>query len=254
MKKYAPRVGIITGATSGIGRATALELLKHDYWHVLGCGRRADRLDTLASQLGEADERFIGVAEDVLEDGVITRLAEHAMTDFKMPPSLFVLCAGRGLRGTVLSSDSDLWRDTFELNVLATLRQMREVSAILLANTTGDDVAKDIVVIGSTVGRQVSAANPVYGATKFAIHSVVESLRQELAGYNIRVTLVEPGFVQTEFQAVAEYDASWMQQVVADCGPLLMPEDIARTIVFSVSQPCHVHIDDIRIRPTRQKV
>ncbi|ATS51818.2 SDR family NAD(P)-dependent oxidoreductase [Xanthomonas citri pv. phaseoli var. fuscans] len=113
---------------------------------------------------------------------------------------------------------------------------------------------QDIVVIGSTVGRTLSAGNPVYGATKFALHSLVESLRQELASSLIRVTLIEPGFVRSGFQQSAGYDMNAFDTLERDLGPFLSAEDVARSIRFVLDQPPHVHIDDIRLRPTRQRV
>lgn len=121
------------------------------------------------------------------------------------------------------------------------------------AEADGGSQVRDIVVIGSTVGRQVSAANPVYGSTKFAVHSLVEALRQEVCALNIRVTLIEPGFVRSGFQEAAGYDTAWFEGVAAASGPLLVPEDVAEVVQFVLDRPKHVHLDDIRLRPTRQK-
>jgi NADP-dependent 3-hydroxy acid dehydrogenase YdfG len=109
-------------------------------------------------------------------------------------------------------------------------------------------------VIGSTVGREVSARNPVYGSTKFALHSLVESLRRAVSASGVRVTLIEPGFVRSGFQDSAGYDREWFADVERASGPLLVPDDVARVVRFVVEQPPHVHVDDIRLRPTRQVV
>lgn len=249
------RLAVITGATSGIGRATALELLKSPQWAVVGCGRREQRLAEMQDLAARQDRVFAGLAADASTPGLIGQLCALAQQRTGLAPSLFVLSAGRGLRGTLLTSDADAWPQVFETNVLALLRQLRECARWLVADVASATagVPRDIVVMGSTAGRVVSAANPVYGATKFAVHSAVESLRQEVAPHGVRVTLVEPGFVRTEFQDVAGYEPAFMQQIEADCGPLLTPEDVARVIAFAVTQPAHVHIDDIRLRPTRQK-
>ena len=102
--------------------------------------------------------------------------------------------AGRGLPGTVLGSDPARWEEMLSANYLAVLRQLRACAErfVALAKGDGGRQARDIVVLGSTVGRQVSAANPVYGSTKFALHSLVEALRQEVCGYGVRVSLIEP--------------------------------------------------------------
>jgi NADP-dependent 3-hydroxy acid dehydrogenase YdfG len=127
-------------------------------------------------------------------------------------------------------------------------------ASLFVRNSTNNAQVQDIVVIGSTVGRQVSAFNPVYGATKFALHSLVEGLRQEICEHNIRVSLIEPGFVISEFQESAGYDMQWFRQLEQESDPFLTPEDVARAVNSIASQPAHVHIDDIRLRPTRQRV
>ena len=111
---------------------------------------------------------------------------------------------------------------------------------------------RDIVVLGSTVGRHISPFSSMYGSTKFAVNSLAEAARRELGPKGIRVTLVEPGFVVSEFQGVAGYDPEWFKGVVERIGPVLTPADVARTVGFIVSQPAAVHINDIVIRPTRQ--
>ena len=111
----------------------------------------------------------------------------------------------------------------------------------------------DLIVIGSTVGRHISPFSSMYGATKFAINSLAEGLRRELAQYGIRVSLIEPGIVESEFQQVAGYDDKWKSDYFEKVGPVLQPEDVARSITFLASQPAHVHLNDIMIRSTKQE-
>lgn len=245
------RVAVVTGASSGIGAAT-VRALAADGWAVVATARRADRLDELARAGGEV----LGVPGDVTEDGLVDRLRSAATDRWGQTPDAFVLSAGRGLAGTLLGSDERQWRNLYEVNVLAVARQLRACATALRqeARADTDRTVRDIVVIGSTVGRQVSAFNPVYGSTKFAVHGLTEGLRQEVCEDNIRTTLVEPGFVRSEFQENAGYDMVWFDAVDKQYGPLLAPEDVARTIAFVLAQPAHVHLDTIRIRPTRQKV
>jgi NADP-dependent 3-hydroxy acid dehydrogenase YdfG len=92
----------------------------------------------------------------------------------------------------------------------------------------------------------------MYGSTKFAVHGLTEGLRREVAPKGIRVTLVEPGFVVSEFQGVAGYKEEWFKGVVDRIGPVLEPADVARAVTFVCSQPAHVHAGDVLIRPTRQ--
>jgi NADP-dependent 3-hydroxy acid dehydrogenase YdfG len=112
--------------------------------------------------------------------------------------------------------------------------------------------AADIVIIGSVVGRHISPFSAVYGASKFAVHSLAEGLRREVGPKGIRVSLVEPGVVISGFQDGAGYSDEMVQTFEDKFGPLLHGEDVANAIHFIVSQPPHVHISDIMVRPTRQ--
>ena len=110
----------------------------------------------------------------------------------------------------------------------------------------------DIVVLGSTVGRNVSPFNSVYGSTKFAVHGAAEGLRRELGPKGVRVSLLEPGIVASAFQESAGYDPEWFASYSEEIGPVLSPEDVADVVGFLVSRPPHVNVGDITIRPTRQ--
>jgi NADP-dependent 3-hydroxy acid dehydrogenase YdfG len=112
--------------------------------------------------------------------------------------------------------------------------------------------AADIVVIGSVVGRHISPFSAVYGATKFAVHALTEGLRREVGPKGVRVSLVEPGIVVSGFQDAAGYGDEMVKNFEDKFGPLLRGEDVANSIHFIVSQPPHVHLSDIMIRPTRQ--
>jgi NADP-dependent 3-hydroxy acid dehydrogenase YdfG len=222
----------------------------------LANGRRRERLARLEAEFDREARTVFGFYGDATREGLVSEIFALADKRWGSLPDIFVLCAGRGLPGTLLGSDSRKWRELIEINYIAALHQLRECASSFVrqAEREGCRLVKDIVVIGSTIGRQVSPFNPVYGSTKFAIHSVVEALRQEVCSRNIRATLIEPGFVMSEFQAVAGYDPQWFKSIEADMGPLLGPEDVARAVDFVIDQPMHVHLDDIRIRPTRQKV
>ncbi|MBY5420082.1 SDR family NAD(P)-dependent oxidoreductase [Rhizobium leguminosarum bv. viciae] len=241
------RVALVTGASSGIGRAAAMRLAE-DGMKIFATGRRTEALASLAI----AQPNIRTHSADLASFGVLGQLLRSAAEAFGADPSVVLLAAGRGLRGGLLSSDPAQWEELIRVNQLSMMSQMRDAAEFLMTRSVPGQVA-DIVIIGSTVGRQVSAMNPVYGATKFAVHSLCESLRQELCGHGIRVTLIEPGFVKTNFQQTAGYDEGWFAALEAESGPFLQPEDIASTVSFVVSQPSHIHLDDIRIRPTRQK-
>ena len=113
------------------------------------------------------------------------------------------------------------------------------------------DSASDIVVIGSVVGRHVSEFSTVYGASKSAVHALAEGLRRELSPSGVRVSLVEPGACLTGFQSSAGYSDDIIRTMTDQYGPLLDVNDIANTIHYIVSQPPHVHLCDVVVRPTR---
>lgn len=249
------KIAIITGATSGIGEAT-LNIFAKKGIPVIANGRRQDRLDKIMSELNREQQIIFGYCGDVIQQGLVTKLFHFAEKTCQLQPNTFILCAGHGLPGSILKSDADKWHRLLQTNYLAVLYQLKECATQFVKQAEQEKYrfVKDIVIIGSTIGRQISALNPVYGSTKFAVHSLAEALRQELCTKNIRVTLIEPGFVKSEFQAVAGYDQEWFQSVEKEIGPLLTAHDVASTIDFVVHQPIHVHLDDIRIRPTRQKI
>lgn len=248
------RVAVVTGASSGIGRAIAGRLFR-DGGLVVAGGRDVARLTSLAAEATQFPGEILPIAGDMTRPGYAEALLAAAEREWG-EATVFVASGGRGLPGTVLTSDDSEWEDLVEANYLGLMRQLRACAAAFVDQAKADErgQARDIVVIGSTVGRQVSAANPVYGSTKFAVHALVEALRQEVCAHNIRVTLIEPGFVRSGFQAAAGYDPAWFERVAEENGPLLVPEDIAETVAFVIDRPAHVHLDDIRIRPTRQRV
>jgi NADP-dependent 3-hydroxy acid dehydrogenase YdfG len=248
------RTAVVTGATSGIGQATAALFLTRGV-RVVANGRRPERLAGLQELIDDPDKHIITLSGDIREHDLIQRAFTAADAQWNAFPDLVVLCAGRGLPGSILTSDHTQWRSLLEENYLAILTQLRNTAQQFLAQAQNEDdpTVRDLVIIGSTVGREVSQANPVYGSTKFAVHSLTESLRRELCGHNIRVTLIEPGFVKSDFQRNAGYDPDWFADVERQNGPLLTPDDVASTIEFVISRPAHVHLDDIRIRATRQR-
>ena len=256
----ASRIGVITGATSGIGRAIAERLIAQGARVVVN-GRRKDKLDESVKALnsGRREPAAVGVMGDCAEPAVIEGLFAAAKKHFGADADAVVVNAGRGLAGGVLSSDTSQWEEMIRTNMLGAARLMRAAAEKMLAAIGVDpapDVwqkrAHDIVVIGSVVGRHVSPFSSMYGSTKFGVHGMTEGLRREVASKGIRVTLVEPGFVVSEFQGVAGYKEEWFRGVVEKIGPVLKPEDVARPVAFVLAQPANVHVSDVLIRPTRQ--
>lgn len=252
------RIGVVTGASAGIGEAVVRDLVG------AGCSlvanaRREEKLRALGAAVSK--DRVVAVAGDCADEGTIARMLDGARDRFgagKREADLIVVNAGRGLNGSVMTSDTSQWEEMIRTNLLGAARLIREAGHRMLKSGEGLSgpalvtSPRDIIVIGSTVGRHVSPFSSMYGATKFGLHGLVEGARRELGPKGVRVTLIEPGFVESEFQGVAGYDPKWVAEVFARIGPVLKPEDVARVVTFIASQPPSVHINDVMMRPTRQ--
>ncbi len=248
------RVAIVTGASAGIGRAVATHLAGAGASVVVNARREAP-LTALSRELGNG---ALAIAGDCADENTIRRMLDAAAGLSGREADLVVVNAGRGLNGSSITSNPDEWPEMIRTNIIGAAHLIREAGTRMLRASEGKsgpetlNTPRDIVVIGSVVGRHVSPFSSMYGATKFAIAGLVEGTRRELGPKGIRVTLIEPAFVESEFQGVAGYDPKWVAEVFARIGPVLNPDDIARTIHFVVSQPPHVHLSDVLIRPTRQ--
>ncbi len=248
------RIAVVTGATAGIGRATSLALASQGASVVVN-GRRGDRLDALVAEIESAGGRAFAVTGNACEQSVIDAMLDGAKSAFGREADLVVINAGRGLGGSIMTSDPDQWDSIFEINVMAAARMLRSAGQRLVGQCPeSDPVAKprDIVVLGSNVGRHISPFSSVYGSSKFAVGALAEATRRELGPKGVRVTLIAPGIVLSEFQEVAGYTDELVDGFKEKFEPLLEPEDIARMISFVVTQPAGVHACDIVIRSTRQ--
>ena len=246
------RIAVVTGASAGIGRAIASKLVA-DGARVVVNARRGDALRELVSELGE--DLALAVAGDAADDAVIAAMLDAARDRFGAEADLVVVNAGRGLKGGVSDSDTGQWEEMVRTNLLGAARLMREAAARMITLAGEEDWQerpRDIVVLGSNVGRHVSPFSSMYGSTKFAVGSLAEALRREIGPRGVRVTLVCPGVVRTEFQGVAGYDPDEFGAFMKRIGPVLEPRDIANMVGFVCGQPAHVHVNDIVIRPTRQ--
>ncbi|MCU0589616.1 MAG: SDR family oxidoreductase [Syntrophobacteraceae bacterium] len=239
---------IVTGASSGIGYATALELARWGAAVVIS-GRRGDRLDNLAREIAAQGGRALAVAGDASVEADIDRLFDAALAwaDGGAGVDILVANAGRGLAGGILDSDASRWREVYEINVLGTTHLLRRAARYMVQRKGGD-----IVVIGSVVGRNVSPFSGYYGSSKFAIGAVAEGLRREVCPHGVRVALVMPGVVLSEFQDVAGYNAENFGNAIAHFGKLLEPLAIAEGIRWLLTLPPHVNVSEIMIRPTGQ--
>lgn len=244
------RIAVVTGATSGIGEATARKFVEAGFG-VIGNGRSGDKLAALEAEIGPA---FRGVTGDAADVEVVERLFASADEQFGAAPDVVVVNAGRGLGGSVSNADLPQFDDVLRINVSGALALMKSAAQRMAAaqESVFPEAAADIVVIGSVVGRHISPFSAVYGASKAAVHSLTEGLRREVGPKGVRVTLVEPGAVLSGFQAVAGYSDEMVEGFKEKFGPVLTGEDVADAIHHVVTQPPHVHICDLVVRPTRQ--
>lgn len=254
------RLAVVTGATAGIGYAVVKELVGHGC-SVIANGRRPDRLKDLVLEF--SNESVQTVRGDTSDEKIVEAMFDAARDRFgdgRSEADLVVVNAGRGLKGSVVDSDTAQWEEMIRTNLLGAALVIRHAARRMLANLerlgsrgkTWRDHPHDIVVIGSTVGRNVSPFSSMYGSTKFGVHGLVEGARRELGPKGVRVTLIEPGFVVSEFQGVAGYDPEWFKGVVDRIGPVLEPADVVRALMAAITQPPWVHFNDITLRPTRQ--
>jgi NADP-dependent 3-hydroxy acid dehydrogenase YdfG len=223
-------VFLITGASSGIGAATAREAARAGYRLVLAA-RSEDRLRELAEELG-GEGRALVRRCDVTEWGEVDALASAARERFGRIDVVFAN-AGFGAKRGFEEETPDLWRSMVLTNVLGVAYTIRATLPALRES------AGHVLLTSSVAGRR-SLPGSLYSATKFAVTSMGESLRQEVDGTGIRVTIVEPGMVDTPF-------FSNRPGIEA-----LRAEDVARAVMFAVGQPRHVDVNEILIRPTAQ--
>ncbi len=235
---------LITGATSGIGLATAQLLATKSYKLIL-LGRRKDRLDSLQKELSSKTE--VKTFDFDLRD--TTQIQGFLMTQKSLLNKVQILINNAGLaRGADKIQDSNLEDidEMIETNLTALLHLTRGILPHLLQQDQGH-----IVNMGSVAGRIVYPNGAVYCATKFAVRAISDGLRMDLLGTPIRVTNIEPGMVNTEFSEVRLNSKEKADRVYQNMNPLTA-QDIAETILWCLERPAHVNIQELVIYPTDQ--
>ena len=232
-------VGIITGAGSGIGAAAAEDLATAGM-RVTLVGRRADRLEAVAARIGAAGGESIPEPGDIRDYAAMQAIVGRTLARWGRVDVL-VANAAAVEQSTISEGDPARWREVIETNVNGTLNTIRAVLPIMHEQGRGH-----IVIVASVSGRVTYVGEPAYVASKHALVAIGECLRQELIPKTIRVTLIEPALVATEFSDT-EYVRTKFRDVVA-----LSPAAVARTIRFALEQPIEVSISEIVIRPTNQ--
>lgn len=245
-------VALVTGASSGIGAATA-EQLAAEGAAVALVARRRDRLEELQERIGAAGGRSLIIEADVTSEDAVRAAVETAVAEFGRLDTV-VANAGVMLLGPIAEAPTEEWRRMVELNVLGLLYTAHAALPHLLA--AADQPPRhvaDLVLISSVAGRVARLGSGVYNATKHGVGAFAESLRQEVTQRHVRVSLVEPGAVDTE---LASHNRPEVQEGMrARFGGMerLEAEDISDAITYVVTRSRRVAVNELLIRPTEQQ-
>jgi len=241
------KVAIITGASSGIGEATALALAEQGA-HVALAARRADRLETLTQRITDSGGQAIPIVADVADEAQVREMVDKTKAQWGRI-DILVNNAGVMLLGPIDSANTEDWRRMMNINVLGLMYATHAVLPLMKVQGEGH-----IVNISSVAGRIARAGTGVYNATKWAVCAFSEALRQEVYKDKIRVTIIEPGVVATELpQHITDPRGKEQAQALYQSMTPLESQDIAAAIAYAVTQPPHVNVNEILIRPTEQE-
>jgi len=239
------RIALITGATSGIGEATARLLAKNNFSLIL-CGRRKDRLEKLQNELSE-ETRVTTLSFDVRNRGEVKREINSLTGDWKKIDVLINNAGNAHGLDPIQSGNVDDWDAMIDINVKGLLYVSREVIPGMTERKAGH-----IINLGSIAGKEVYANGNVYCASKFAVDALTKGMRIDLNPFSIKVTTIQPGLVETEFSLV-RYKGDQEKAAAAYKGlQPLKGEDIADLILFSLTRPSHVVVADLVVFPTAQ--
>ncbi len=239
------KTALITGATSGIGKSTAIELAKHNINLIL-CGRRQDRLDTLKDDLSKSVNVHT-LCFDVRDRESIFKNIESLPKEFSAIDILINNAGNAHGLDPIQTGDLDDWDAMIDINVKGLLYVSKAVIPKMIAQKSGH-----IINIGSIAGKEVYPNGNVYCASKHAVDAINNGMRIDLNTHGIRVGAINPGLVETEFSNVRfKNDTERANNVYKGYDPLT-PKDIADIIVFVVTRPYHVNIADLVVFPTAQ--
>ncbi|GAA5206016.1 SDR family oxidoreductase [Microbacterium kyungheense] len=236
------KVALVTGASSGIGRATALALSEAGLRVAVGA-RRTDRLSALEDS---APGEVLSLPIDVTSYDSVAQAVSQVVERFGRLDAL-VSNAGVMLNGLILDADIRQWHRMVDTNLLGSMYAVHAALPHII------QAKGHIVQVSSTSGRIASLGSGVYSATKFGVSAFTESLRQEVTTQGVRVTLIEPGFVATELTThITDENSRRMASEIAQSMRTLQAADIAEAVLYALRQPEHVSVNSILIRPTDQ--
>jgi NADP-dependent 3-hydroxy acid dehydrogenase YdfG len=245
-------VALVTGASSGIGEATAVALAEEGAAVAL-VARRRDRLEALAARIEERGGRALVVEADVSDHAQAVRAVETAVAELGRLDTL-VNNAGVMLLGPIVGAPVEEWQRMVHLNVLGLLYCTHAALPHLLSAAESEPRSvADVVNVSSTAGRVARRNSGVYNATKFGVGAFSESLRQEVTTRHVRVTIIEPGATSTELASHNRPEV--LEEMATNFAGIarMTSEDIANSIRYAVTQPRHVAVNEILIRPTEQE-
>ena len=241
------KIVVITGASSGLGEATARLLSAQGATVVLGA-RRADRLKALANELTRAGGKALALATDVTDRDQVKNLADTAAEKFGC---LDVMINNAGLmqQSPLERLKVDEWDNMIDINIKGVLYGIAAALPHMQRQKSGH-----IINVSSVAGHKVTPAGTVYCATKHAVRVISEGLRQEVKPYNIRTTIISPGAVATELPShITDPDSATAIQTFYQ-GYAIPADAFARAVAFAMSQPDDVDVNEILFRPTRQQL
>jgi NADP-dependent 3-hydroxy acid dehydrogenase YdfG len=242
---------LVTGASSGIGEATAIQLAAEGAAVAL-VARRVERLKALADKIGGTGGKAVVIEADVTDQAAAAAAVDSAVLSLGRL-DVVINNAGVMLLGPVVGAPLDEWQRMIDLNLNGLLYVTHAAMPHLLSAAEREPRrVADIVNVSSVAGRVARSGSAVYNATKWGVNALSEALRQEVTGQHVRVGLIEPGAVATELASHNRPEVlASIRQRFGDIDRL-ESEDIARSISFMVTQPRHAAVNEILIRPTEQ--
>ena len=239
------RIALITGATSGIGEATARLLAKHNFSLIL-CGRRQDRLQALANEL-KRETAVTTLSFDVRDQKAVAQAIQSLSTEWKHIDVLINNAGNAHGLDPIQTGSIEDWDAMMDINVKGLLYVSREIIPVMTSQQSGH-----IINIGSIAGKEVYPNGNVYCASKFAVDALTKGMRMDLNPFGIKVTGIHPGMVETEFSLVRfKGDEQRATTVYKGLEPL-QAHDVADVILYTLQAPKHVVLADITIMPTAQ--
>uniref|UniRef100_A0A6P7FQQ6 Farnesol dehydrogenase-like n=1 Tax=Diabrotica virgifera virgifera TaxID=50390 RepID=A0A6P7FQQ6_DIAVI len=247
MKRWIGKVAVVTGASSGIGAAVAKQLVEEGLL-VVGLGRRKEKIESLGNRLSGKQGKLFAVKADLTKEDDIKQAFKWA-TENVGPISILINNAGTHIRTGLLDGDTEAWKTTINVNLLALCIATREAIQSMRKNS----IDGHIIHINSFLGHNVAPLPDldVYPATKYGVTALTETLRVELNSFNLKtkITSISPGFVDTEIIADMKNNEEFKRNVPN----LLNPEDIADGIIYALSTPPHVQVHELTIKPLGEK-